>query len=327
MSTQVRTPIVELDTVSKRFGTHQALHEVSLTVAPGSTVGVVGESGSGKSTLARIVAGLERPDSGRVLVGGKPLPRRGRRLREARRGIGFVFQDPYASLDPRFTIEQIVGEPLRAHGLWREGGRERVLELLDAVGMGGVSPDSYPGEFSGGQRQRLCVARALAARPDLVICDEPTSALDVSVQAQILNLLQDLQDSLQVSYLFITHDLNVVRRIADEVVVVRDGRVREHGSARRVIGEPRDPYTRALLDAMPGRALLDAGRSGGSAADGPVPAPSASPAERPVGKPAGTPTGRSAGTPTGTPAGTPTGQSAGTPTGRSAEKSTGTAAL
>ncbi|WP_262508445.1 ATP-binding cassette domain-containing protein [Streptomyces spongiicola] len=312
MSAQVSTPIVELDAVSKRFGTHQALYEVSLTVAPGSTVGVVGESGSGKSTLARIVAGLERPDSGRVLVGGRPLPRGGRRLREARRGIGFVFQDPYASLDPRFTVEQIVGEPLRAHGLWREGGRERVLELLDAVGMGGVSPDSYPGEFSGGQRQRLCVARALAARPDLVICDEPTSALDVSVQAQILNLLQDLQDSLQVSYLFITHDLNVVRRIADEVVVVRDGRVREQGSARRVIGEPRDPYTRALLDAMPGRALLDGGGSGGTAATGPVPAPGASPAGNPVGKPAEERAGEPVVQPVGKPVEEPDGKPAGT---------------
>ncbi|MEU3191615.1 ATP-binding cassette domain-containing protein [Streptomyces sp. NPDC006992] len=253
MTTRDTTPILEVEAVTKRFGGHLALHEVSLSVAPGTTLGVVGESGSGKSTLARVVAGLERPDSGRVLIGSQPLPRRGRRLREARRATGFVFQDPYASLDPRFTIEQIVAEPLHAHGLWRDGGRERVRDLLDAVGMGNASPDAYPGEFSGGQRQRLCVARALAARPSLVICDEPTSALDVSVQAQILNLLLELQESLGVSYLFITHDLNVVRRIADETLVVCGGRVRERGPTQQVIGDPQDAYTRALLDAMPGR--------------------------------------------------------------------------
>ncbi|MFC5802933.1 ABC transporter ATP-binding protein [Streptomyces formicae] len=241
-------PVLEVQGVGKHHRGRRTLREVSFTVAPGTTVAVVGESGSGKSTLARIVAGLDRPDTGRVLLRGKPLPRRGRALREARRDIGFVFQDPYASLDPRFTVEQTVAEPLHAHGLWRDGGRERVRELLNAVGMGSAPAHAYPGEFSGGQRQRLCLARALAARPRLVICDEPTSALDVCVQAQILNLLMDLQESLGISYLFITHDLHVVRRISDEAVVLTAGRVTQHGPTRRVIAAPQDPATRTLPD-------------------------------------------------------------------------------
>ena len=245
--------IIETRSLHKAYGKHTALRDVSIGVRPGTTLGIVGESGSGKSTVARLMAGLERPTSGEVLLDGVPLPKRGRALRAARRRLGFVFQDPYASLDPRFTLEQIVGEPLRAHGLWRDGGRDRVDELLRAVGMGGIDPRSRAGEFSGGQRQRLCVARAIATRPQLVICDEPTSALDVSVQAQILNLLLDLQESLGVSYVLISHDIDVVRRMSDDIVVMRSGEVRESGPCTEVLADPRDEYTRTLLDAMPGR--------------------------------------------------------------------------
>lgn len=247
--------IVETRDLSKSYGKHTALQSVSIGVRPGTTLGIVGESGSGKSTLARLMAGLERPTSGEVRLDGVRLPKRGRALRTARRELGFVFQDPYASLDPRFTLEDIVGEPLRAHGLWRDGGHERVDELLRAVGMGGVDPRSRAGEFSGGQRQRLCVARAIATSPKLVICDEPTSALDVSVQAQILNLLLDLQDSLGVSYVLISHDIDVVRRMSDDIVVMRNGEVKESGPTADVLANPSNDYTRTLLDAIPGRAV------------------------------------------------------------------------
>ncbi|MEU0282995.1 ABC transporter ATP-binding protein [Streptomyces sp. NPDC088147] len=244
------TPLLEATGITKRYGRYTALDAVDLRIEAGRTVSIVGESGSGKSTLARVLVGLERADSGTVRFRGETV--RGRRARQAfHRSVGMVFQDPYESLDPRLTIGEAVAEPLRAHRLHRHDERGRVRELLDAVGMEGVEPDAYPHRFSGGQRQRVCIARALATDPDLVICDEPTSALDVSVQAQILNLLLDLQRRRGLAYLFITHDLDVVRRISDEVDVLLRGTVVERGGADQVTHRPRHAYTRRLLGAVP----------------------------------------------------------------------------
>jgi ABC-type glutathione transport system ATPase component len=242
-------PIVELDRVSKTFGAVVALDEVSLALVPGRTLGVVGESGCGKSTLARVIMGLERPTGGQVRFRGRAYPRRPRGLRELRRRVTMVFQDPYDSLDPRFTLRKLLDEPLRAHRLPRDDARLRAL--LESVGMGGADLGSYATEYSGGQRQRIGIARALAPEPDLVICDEPTSALDVSVQAQILNLLLDLQRERGLGYLFISHDLEVVRRVSDEVAVMCAGEVVERGPAADVTAHPQHPYTQRLLAAVP----------------------------------------------------------------------------
>ncbi|MFF4845479.1 ABC transporter ATP-binding protein [Streptomyces collinus] len=243
-------PLLEASGITKRFGGHTALEAVDLRIQPGRTVSIVGESGSGKSTLARVLIGLERADAGSVRFRGEPV--RGRRTRQRfRRSVGMVFQDPYESIDPRLTIGEVVAEPLHAHGLYRGGGREQVRHLLDSVGMEGVDQDAYPHRFSGGQRQRVCIARALATDPELVVCDEPTSALDVSVQAQILNLLLDLQRRRGLAYLFITHDLDVVRRISDEVNVLLRGTVVERGSAEQITRDPQHAYTQRLLGAVP----------------------------------------------------------------------------
>ena len=245
-------PIVELEGVTKRFGGVTAVDDVSLTLHAGRTLGVVGESGCGKSTTARLIVGLERPSSGALRFNGAPYGRSGRALRAARKAIGMIFQDPYESLDSRFTVGDVVAEPLDVHGLRRGERTSRVRALLDAVGMGGIDPEAYPAQFSGGQRQRIGIARALALDPALVVCDEPTSALDVSVQAQILNLLLDLQRDRGVGLLVISHDLHVVRRMSDEVAVMYAGMVVEQGPAEAVTRSPRHPYTRALLDALPG---------------------------------------------------------------------------
>jgi ABC-type glutathione transport system ATPase component len=250
LPTPAAQPLLEAAGITKRFGRYSALDAVDLSIHPGRTVSIVGESGSGKSTLARILVGLERADAGTVRFRGESV--RGRRARRAfRRSVGMVFQDPYESIDPRLTIGEVVAEPLRAHGLYREGGPQRVRDLLAAVGMEGVDPGAYPHRFSGGQRQRVCIARALATDPELVVCDEPTSALDVSVQAQILNLLLNLQQRRGLAYLFITHDLDVVRRISDEVDVLMRGKVVERGSAEEVTRDPQHAYTRSLLAAVP----------------------------------------------------------------------------
>ena len=245
------SPVISLNDVHKRYGPVRALDGVSLELEPGRTLGLVGESGSGKTTAGRLILGLERPTSGKLQFRGQPFPGGARGLRRVRRSVAMVFQDPYDSLDARFRVRDIVAEPLRAQGLWRAGGRERVEELLSAVGLEGVRPDAYPQELSGGQRQRLGIARALATRPELVVCDEPTSALDVSVQAQILNLLMRLQAELGVGYLFITHDLDVVRRISDDVIVLYAGTIVERGPAAEVAHRSRHPYTQALVSAIP----------------------------------------------------------------------------
>ena len=231
-----------------------ALQGLSFALQAGRSLGVVGESGSGKSTLARLVMALESPTAGRVLMAGQDLARLdAAALRRARAGFQMVFQDPFGSLDPRQTVGRIVAEPLAAQGQVAPGEtRERVAAMLDAVGLRAADASKYAHEFSGGQRQRIAIARALITTPQLIVADEPVSALDVSVQAQVLNLLQDLQDRLGVTYLFISHDLAVVDLVCDEVLVLYQGRVVEQGSPETLFQAAAHPYTRALMDAVPG---------------------------------------------------------------------------
>jgi peptide/nickel transport system ATP-binding protein len=233
----------------------QALDGVSFTLQAGRSLGVVGESGSGKSTLARLVMALEAPSAGRVLFDGRELVHLpAADLRRARSGLQMVFQDPYGSLDPRRTVLQTVCDPLALVAPAAAAGerRARAAEALAAVGLREADLDKYPHEFSGGQRQRIAIARALITRPRLIVADEPVSALDVSVQAQVLNLLADLQESHGLAYLFISHDLAVVQWVCDDVLVLRGGRVVEQGPAERVFADPQHPYTRRLLAAVPG---------------------------------------------------------------------------
>jgi peptide/nickel transport system ATP-binding protein len=232
----------------------QALDGVSFTLRAGRSLGIVGESGSGKSTLARLVMALEAPTAGRVLLDGQDLHRLdAAALRRARAQLQMVFQDPYGSLDPRRTVLQTVAEPLAVlHGAGRAEQRERAIEALDAVGLREADLQKVPHEFSGGQRQRIAIARALITRPKLIVADEPVSALDVSVQAQVLNLMQDLQDRFGVTYLFISHDLAVVDLVCDEVIVLQHGRVVEQGHPDELFQRPQHPYTQRLLAAVPG---------------------------------------------------------------------------
>ena len=230
-----------------------ALQGVSLTIGRGKSLGVVGESGSGKSTLARLVMSLEKPSSGSVHLLGQDMGALDAAdLQAARRNFQMVFQDPYGSLDPRQTIEKIVCEPLAALGKTSATEmREKAAEVLASVGLRTPDLDKYPHEFSGGQRQRIAIARALITRPQLIVADEPVSALDVSVQAQVLNLMQDLQQQFGVTYLLISHDLAVVDHLCDEVAVIYQGRIVEQGSPETLFHNAAHPYTRALLDAVP----------------------------------------------------------------------------
>ncbi|MER5712529.1 ABC transporter ATP-binding protein [Streptomyces sp. NPDC002122] len=230
-----------------------ALDGVSLTLAAGETLGIVGESGSGKSTLARVLAHAHPADGGRILLDGRDVTRPGRaELHAVRRRVQMVFQDPYASLNPRMTVGEIVAEPLRAFGTVPPGERaERVAELLRLVGLDPAAAGRHPRSFSGGQRQRVGIARALAPEPAVLICDEPVSALDVSVQAQIVGLLTDLQRHLGLALVFIAHDLAVVRQVSHRIAVMHEGRIVETGAADELCEHPRDPYTRALLAAAP----------------------------------------------------------------------------
>ena len=233
--------------------TVKALNGVSFSVKTGRSLGIVGESGSGKSTIARIVMALDKPTSGSVQMLGRDLHKISTaELRTARRDFQMVFQDPYGSLDPRQTVARIVAEPLEAlAGSSRAEQRERASESLSAVGLRTTDLDKYPHEFSGGQRQRIGIARALAVEPSFLVADEPVSALDVSVQAQVLNLLSDLQRERGLSYLFIAHDLAVVRQIAHRIAVMYLGRIVETGPSEALLADPRHPYTVALLSAVP----------------------------------------------------------------------------
>jgi peptide/nickel transport system ATP-binding protein len=232
-----------------------ALDDVSFVLETGRTLGVVGESGSGKSTLARLVMALEAPSAGRVLFEGVDLHALDDEdeLRAARRHFQMVFQDPYSSLDPRMTIARTVAEPLeQLENLARAERRERAAAMLDAVGLNATTDlDKYPHEFSGGQRQRIAIARALVTQPKLIVADEPVSALDVSVQAQVLNLMQDLQERFGLAYLFISHDLAVVDLVCDELIVLQHGHVVERGLADEVLAAPKQAYTQRLIDAVP----------------------------------------------------------------------------
>ncbi|MFJ6702278.1 MULTISPECIES: ABC transporter ATP-binding protein [unclassified Streptomyces] len=247
-------PVLEVTGLHRAFADVRAVDDVSFTLPEGGSLGIVGESGSGKTTTARIVVGLERADAGQVRVHGRDRGTRGPRGRAQRlaraREVQMVFQDPYLSLDPRTSVEQVLRETLRLHFPGTDHDR-RIRGLLDQVGLGTRAADARPGQLSGGQRQRVAIARALAVEPAVLVLDEAVAALDVSVQAQILNLLADIREETRTGYLFITHDLGVVRCVTDEVVVMRRGRVVEAGPTTEVLAAPQHPYTRLLLESVP----------------------------------------------------------------------------
>jgi oligopeptide/dipeptide ABC transporter ATP-binding protein len=235
-------------------GELRAVDDVDLCIASGQTLGLVGESGCGKSTLGRIILRLIEPTGGDILFKGRSIINEGKKgLREMRKQMQIVFQDPYASLNPRMTTEDIVGEPLKIHepSLRPVGRRERVVDALRLVGLDEYTLGRYPHEFSGGQRQRISIARALILHPEFVVCDEPVSALDVSIRSQVLNLMQELKHKLSLTYLFISHDLSVVKHISDHVAVMYLGKLVEIASRDRLYSNPLHPYTRALMSAIP----------------------------------------------------------------------------
>ena len=247
-------PITRGIVFQKRVGAVQAVDGVDFDLYPGETLGIVGESGCGKSTVAKLVMALDKPTGGQVLFQGQDLTTlRGKALRNARRNIQIVLQDPYTSLDPRMTVGDIVGEPFDIHPEVAPKGdrKQKVKDLLDFVGLNPEHINRYPHQFSGGQRQRVGIARGIALNPKVIVADEPVSALDVSVQAQVINLMEKLQNELGLSYLFIAHDLSIVRHISDRVGVMYLGRLVEVGNEHDIYTAPQHPYTQALLSAVP----------------------------------------------------------------------------
>ena len=229
-----------------------ALDGVSFNLVQGETLGIVGESGCGKSTLGRIISRLDSPTAGEIIYKGNDIAKKSlAAMRPLRKEIQFIFQDPYASLNPRRQIGAIIEEPMRIHGVSKDERRARAHELLEKVGLDKNSYEKYPHEFSGGQRQRVVIARALTLKPELIIADEPVSALDVSIQAQVLNLFKELQDEMKLTYVFVAHDLGVVRHISDRIAVMYLGKIVELGSVEEIYNNPQHPYTKALLSANP----------------------------------------------------------------------------
>ncbi len=252
------TPLIQTKNLKKYFktgsGMLHAVDNVNLSIQKGQTLGVVGESGCGKSTLGRTILRLLPVTSGEVLYNGKDLLKlKNREMKDMRSDLQIIFQDPYASLNPRMSVSQIIEEPLKVNKVYaaKEERDKRILELMDTVGLARRLANSYPHELDGGRRQRIGVARALALNPQFIVCDEPVSALDVSIQAQILNLMMDLQDSMGLTYMFITHDLSVVRHISTHIAVMYLGQVVEYAPSHKLFEEPRHPYTKALLSAIP----------------------------------------------------------------------------
>jgi len=246
-------PVTRGIVIQRKVADVKAVDGVSFTIKRGETLGLVGESGCGKSTTGRAILQLYRPTAGSVRFDGRELTTmKGEELRRQRRRMQMIFQDPYASLNPRMTVGSIIAEPLEIHKISSgKEKQERVQELLRLVGLNPYFAQRYPHEFSGGQRQRIGIARALAVNPDFIVCDEPISALDVSIQAQIVNLLQDLQQELKLTYLFIAHDLSMVRHISDRVAVMYLGKIVELTDYKSLYEEPKHPYTQALLSAVP----------------------------------------------------------------------------
>lgn len=250
-------PILKIKNLKKYYNVSgrqlKAVNDVSLDIYPGETIGLVGESGCGKSTAGKTIIRLHEPTSGEVLFNGEDVFKlKGRALNKLKKDMQIIFQDPYSSLNPRMTVEDLIGEPLDLHKLARgKARRERIVELLELVGLKAEHINRFPHEFSGGQRQRIGIARALALNPKFIVCDEPISALDVSIQAQVVNLLKDLQEKMNLTYLFIAHDLSMVKYISDRILVMYLGNMVELTDSDSLYEEPLHPYTKALLSAVP----------------------------------------------------------------------------